>query len=396
MAELPRSKRLKKSLTLLDVYAIGTGTTLSAGFFLLPGIAFAKAGPGMVFAYLLAAVPLIPAMLCAMELATAMPRAGGAYYFLDRSIGPLAGTVGGFGTWLVLILKSAFALIGMGAYLKIFFPEVQIIPLAIGLGIFFCVVNLFGARMSGSFQIVFVFGLLAILGWFCGTGLFHIRPELFENPFGKGFDSVMATAGLVYISYIGVTNIASISEEVKDPERNLPLGVFLALGTAILVYALGTIVMVGVTPASRLAGSFTPVAEAAGAMVGRWGVILVTISAILAFSSVAKACLREWSASAAGWPGPSRRPSSWANLSVMFPGCTWISVAPALLIRTAASWSRGLPACLWPPWFTWPWIWPPGAAASFKYHRTIDGDGKIKYRGLQLGKMTFGFIYSWT
>ena len=114
MAILPRSRRLKKDLSLLDVYAIATGTTLSAGFFLLPGLAAEEAGPAMVLSYLIAAVPMIPAMFCAVELGTAMPRAGGAYYFLDRSLGPLAGSVGGLGTWLALTLKTAFALIGMG------------------------------------------------------------------------------------------------------------------------------------------------------------------------------------------------------------------------------------------------------------------------------------------
>jgi basic amino acid/polyamine antiporter, APA family len=71
----------------------------------------------VALAYLVAAVFILPAMLSVAELATAMPRAGGAYYFLDRSLGPLVGTVGGLGTWLALVLKSAFALVGMGAYL---------------------------------------------------------------------------------------------------------------------------------------------------------------------------------------------------------------------------------------------------------------------------------------
>jgi len=73
MAILSKSKQLKKELTLIDVYAIATGTTLSAGFFLLPGIAAAQAGPAMTLSYMIAAIPLIPAMLCMMELATAMP-----------------------------------------------------------------------------------------------------------------------------------------------------------------------------------------------------------------------------------------------------------------------------------------------------------------------------------
>ena len=77
---------LKKELTLLNVYAIATGTTLSAGFFLLPGIAFNEAGPAVVLSYMIAAIPLIPEMFSMVELSTAMPKAGGAYYFLDLSL----------------------------------------------------------------------------------------------------------------------------------------------------------------------------------------------------------------------------------------------------------------------------------------------------------------------
>ena len=131
MAELHKSKRLKKELKLSGVYAIAAGTTLSAGFFLLPGLAAQQAGSAIVLAYAIAAIPLIPAMFSIIELATAMPRAGGVYYFLDRTLGPYFGTIGGIGTWLALVLKVAFALIGMGAYISLFIPGLEIVPVAV-------------------------------------------------------------------------------------------------------------------------------------------------------------------------------------------------------------------------------------------------------------------------
>ena len=153
---------LNKELTLVNVYTIAIGTTLSAGFFLLPGIAFNEAGPAVVLSYLIAVIPLIPAMFSMVELATAMPRAGGAYYFLDRSMGPFVGTIGGLGTWLALVLKTSFALIGMGAYLSIFWPDVPIVTLAIILTVLFGIVNLFGAKKTGMLQVLMVFTLLLI------------------------------------------------------------------------------------------------------------------------------------------------------------------------------------------------------------------------------------------
>jgi amino acid transporter/Trk K+ transport system NAD-binding subunit len=284
MPILSKSRRLRKELSLLDVYAIATGTTLSAGFFLLPGLAAAEAGPALVLSYLIAAIPMVPAMFCAVELATAMPRAGGAYYFLDRSLGPLAGTIGGIGTWLALILKTTFALVGMGAYLGLFFPNAPMIALAVAFALFFGMVNVLGARKSGRAQLALVVALLAILSWMIGHGWTQVDPARFKGFLDAGWDSIFSTAGLVYISYVGITNVASVSEEVKDPER-----MFLALTTAVVIYGAGTYVIVGIVPRQELAGALTPVALAAERLAGPWGVVLVSAAAMLAFSSVANA-----------------------------------------------------------------------------------------------------------
>jgi amino acid transporter/mannitol/fructose-specific phosphotransferase system IIA component (Ntr-type) len=303
-AEAKPAGELKKELRLFGVYAIATGTTLSAGFFLLPSFAAQQAGSAIVLAYMLAGLLLVPAMFSAVELATAMPRSGGAYYFLDRSLGPWAGTIGGTGTWLALILKTAFALVGMGAYVAVLVPGDTppwfYTAVAAGLALFFGVVNLLGAKKTGGFQILLVIGLLTLLTAFIGTGLPQVDVAKFDAMFDVPRNDVFATAGLVFISYVGVTKVASVAEEVRDPERNLPRGVFLALGTAMAIYVLGLIVMVGVVGADRLAADpfrggrpdLTPVATTAsilGGDYGRIGAIIVSVAALLAFSSVANA-----------------------------------------------------------------------------------------------------------
>ena len=95
-----KSGKLTRSLGLRHVFSLSTGAMLSSGLFLLPGLAAAKAGPAAILAYLIAGVLAVPAMLSVSELATALPKAGGAYYFLERALGPAVGTVAGFGTWL--------------------------------------------------------------------------------------------------------------------------------------------------------------------------------------------------------------------------------------------------------------------------------------------------------
>ena len=291
MAQLKKSKQLKKELSLFKIYAIATGATLSSGFFLLPGLAAVQAGPAIVVSYMIAALHLIPAVFSMAELSTAMPRAGGIYYFLDRSMGPMMGTIGGLGTWIALALKTAFALIGMGAYIGIFFPNLPIAPLAVALALIFGSINLLGAKKTGGFQVVLVVGLLAILAGFMGTGLLHLKAKHFVDFFQAGGNGIYATAGLVYISYVGLTNIASVSEEVKNPEKTLPRAMFLALATAILIYGIGTFVMVGVLPMAQLSNDLTPVASTAQILEGHWGALVMTVAAVLAFFSVSNAAI---------------------------------------------------------------------------------------------------------
>ncbi len=284
-------KTLKKELSLIKIYCLATGATLSSGFFLLPGIAAAQAGPAVSISYLIAALLLIPGVLSMAELATAMPRAGGMYYFLDRSLGPMFGTIGGIGTWLALVLKTAFALVGMGAYISLFVENLPIVEIACGLAIIFGSLNYFGTKKSGGFQVVLVTGLLVFLGSFMIYGLSEIHLEHFNDFWGAGFDSIFATTGLVYISYAGLTNIASVSEEVQNPEKNLPRGMLLALITAIVIYLVGTSVMVGVLAPDQLHHDLTPVATTARQLLGHWGAVALTVAAILAFFSVANAAI---------------------------------------------------------------------------------------------------------
>ena len=284
--------KLRRELGLFDVYAIATGATLSSGFFLLPGLAAAQAGGLTPLAYLLAGVLLLPGILSMAELSTAMPRAGGIYYFLDRSMGQRVGTIGGFGTWTTLTLKSAFALVGLGAYLQVYFPEAPAGPIALAFALGFGAVNLFGAKKTSAIQTVLTVVLLAILGWLIGVGATAINPGAFDGAFDLGASPFLATVGLVIVSYMGLTHVASVSEEVKNPDRNLALGMLLAFATVLLVYVLGTWAMVGAVGVEALAangGNLAPAAAMARVVAGPTGEVVMTVAAILAFTSVGNA-----------------------------------------------------------------------------------------------------------
>ncbi len=295
---MAKKERLSKKLTLFDVYAVSTGAMFSSGFFLLPGIAAMETGNSVYLSYLVAGFLILPSMLTVAELATAMPRAGGAYYFLDRSLGPLVGTIGGLGSWIALIFKSAFALIGMGAYLSLY-VDVPMLPLALILTVVFGLLNIFGAKETAFLQRLLVSALVVIMGYFLIEGVEYLTgnavlPEMKERNFlTNGLNGFISTVGLVFVSYAGLTKVASIAEEVQNPDRAIPLGMTLSLMTASLVYVLGVFIMVKVLPASTLFSSLTPVTDA-GNVVITWiptsiGILLIVVAAIAAFASTGNA-----------------------------------------------------------------------------------------------------------
>ncbi|MEM1088380.1 MAG: APC family permease, partial [Pseudomonadota bacterium] len=292
-------KKLKKNLTLFDVYAISTGAMFSSGFFLLPGIAASYTGDSVYLAYLVAGFLILPAMFCMGELSTAMPKAGGTYYFLDRALGPLFGTIGGLGSWVAVIFKSAFALVGMGAYLSLYI-DVPIVALAVILTIVFGLVNAFGAKETTLLQRILVGTLVIILAAFTILGLSETgladswQPNAGDEAFfSSGVVGFISTIGLVFVSYAGLTKVASVAEEIQNPDRNIPLGMVLSLITATAIYTLGTLVIINLLPPEELHGSLTPVADAGEVFLG-WvpadlGIILIVVAAIAAFASTGNA-----------------------------------------------------------------------------------------------------------
>ncbi|MDP6159269.1 MAG: amino acid permease [Acidimicrobiales bacterium] len=285
--------RLTRSLGLRHVFALSTGAMLSSGLFLLPGLAAAKAGPSAVLAYLLAGCLAVPAMLSVSELATALPKAGGAYYFLERALGPAVGTVAGFGTWLSLVLKDAFAMVGMSAYL-VLIVDVDPTMLALVLIGLFTLVNVVGSKASASMQLGLVVVVLSAMAWFVVQGLWETADRGVDGSnldpfFTHGGSGLVAVIGLVFVSYGGLTKVASAAEEVEDPSQRIPQGMALSLATATVLYTLGVLVTVAVVPADVLHGDLAPIHTAAETVLPKVGVWLVVVAALAAFSSAVNA-----------------------------------------------------------------------------------------------------------
>ncbi len=286
--------KLKKELRLKDIFCIATGAMISSGLFVLPALAFAKAGPAVILAYILASVLVVPALLSKAELATAMPKAGGTYFFIDRTLGPAAGTFAGLTNWFALSFKSAFALLGMGIFAVLLYPQVslwQIKIIAVSCCLFFTFLNFISVKETGRFQVIFVFILLGLLVLFIGSGVKHLQPERYLPFIPFGMKSIFATAGLVFISYMGLTKVASIAEEVKNPNRNIPLGMILAFLVTSTFYILVVLVTVGLLDKEQLTTTLIPISLASKVALGRPGMIIMGVAGLLAFITTANAGL---------------------------------------------------------------------------------------------------------
>ena len=278
-----------------DVFAIASGAMISSGLFILPAIAFSKAGPAVILSYLFASILIVPSVLSKAELATAMPRAGGTYFYVERSLGSLWGLFSGLANWFSLALKSAFAIVGMAILIRVVLQ--MALPAQLSqwhlkaIAVLFCLVftalNTVSVKHTSRFQVLLVVILLAILAMFVLFGAATAEAVRYKGFFEKGWPAVFATAGLVFISFGGLTKAASIAEEVRHPGRNLPLGMILAWFVVSVFYLAIITITVGVVNAEELSVSLLPISLAASKFMGKAGFAVLALAAIAAFVTTA-------------------------------------------------------------------------------------------------------------
>jgi len=286
---------LKKQISLAGVFAVAAGAMISSGLFVLPSIAYRIAGPAVILSYFFASVLIIPSTLCQAELATAMPRAGGTYFYVERSLGSFFGLFTGFANWFSLALKSAFAIVGMSVFIELLLHNLfgmRITPahlktIELICCIAFTALNIVSVKHTGRFQILLVALLFVILGVFVLFGAPAVEASRYQGFLEKGWLTIIATAGLVFISYGGLTKVASIAEEVVNPGRNLPLGMLLAWFAVSLAYISVVTITVGVLDGPKLAGSLMPVSLAASKIIPVGGFELLALAAVAAFVTTA-------------------------------------------------------------------------------------------------------------
>ncbi len=301
-ASVTEDAELERTLDLSGGLAIGIGTMIGAGIFVFPGLAAGRAGPAAAASFAIGAVVALLVALPASELATAMPKSGGGYYYVSRGLGALAGAVVGLSLWFGLVFATAFYLVGFGFYavdtlaeLGIAVGEELVVPLALIVGAGFTVLNMTGTENAAKLQNGIVALLLSILVVFlCYGGLDAVgligepsAPETFA-PFGAV--PVLTTAALVFTSYLGFAQVATVAGEMKRPGRNLPLAM---VGSVLVVGVLyvGTIFVATSAFGSARLGAFgeTAMVEVGRHYLGAAGAFAIVFGGLLATMSSANA-----------------------------------------------------------------------------------------------------------
>ncbi|GCF13161.1 amino acid transporter [Haloarcula mannanilytica] len=296
-------EELAKDIGPLAALTIGVGTMIGAGIFVLPRAAISQAGSFAIVAFTLGGAIALLTAFSASELGTAMPKSGGAYYYVNHALGPMFGSVAGWANWLGLAFASAFYMVGFGQYIQQIFgltatvgvgpvalDPVKLIALAGAL--LFITVNYVGAKETGRLQNVIVIILVAILTVFTIYG--GLRADPANLPPTAGFSDTMAVTGIIFVSYLGFVQITSVAEEIQDPGVNLPRAVIGSVLLVTVIYALVLLTMAAAVEPGFIEALPTEqiaVVEVARILLGPIGAIAMLLGGLLATASSANASI---------------------------------------------------------------------------------------------------------
>lgn len=287
-------RKLKRQLNLAQVVMLGTAGAVGGEIFVLTGHAAGISDPSMVLALIIGGVLSFSIALNYGELASTYPETGGAMTYVREAWGKnlLSYLVGSLDC-LSSVFFAGLSAIGFSYSLSILLPTIPIVPVAIGIIIVFIVLNLLGVSNIGNIQLILgglllmtliayiISGFLLPGGFKWETFLYQGKFFIYENT-ASNFSALLSTIGLVYVAYIGFEVIADDAEEVKNPNRNLPLGILLSLSLLLIVYPLVATATLGTIPWVELAGSEVALTDSISKFLPGIGPLILSFAGIIA------------------------------------------------------------------------------------------------------------------
>ncbi|MFC7393908.1 amino acid permease [Scopulibacillus cellulosilyticus] len=295
---------LKKVLGAFDLTMLGVGAIIGTGIFVLTGVAAAKyAGPALILSFIIAGIACAFAALCYSEFASMMPESGSAYTYSYVAFGELIAWVLGWDLILEYGLASSAVASGWSGYFQgllsgfgIHLPTaltsafdpakgtvIDLPAVIIVLLIAFLLSR--GVKESAKFNAVMVFIKIAVVLLFIVVGVWYVKPANWAPFTPFGFSGITTGAAVVVFAYFGFDAVSTAAEEVKNPQRNLPIGIISALTICTFLYIIVSSILTGIVPFDKL-GVKDPVAFALRFINQDWAAGLISVGAIVGITTV--------------------------------------------------------------------------------------------------------------
>lgn len=272
MASNTENVTLKKSLTAINLWAIGVGIVISGSYF---GWNFGVGESGflgMLIATLLMATLYITMTLGISELSTILPHAGGPYSFARRSMGRYVGFITGIGVLLQYIMAGPVVAIGIGGYVNFLFPEIPaLVPAAIIFGIFM-IVHIIGIKEYATIEMVLCSVAVGLLVLFFIVGLPYIHVENLFPSSGKyipgGFKGIWSALPYAMWLFLAIEMLPMLSEETRDVNKDMPKGLISGVTTLLIISIFTITVSIGLGGIDKISVASDPLPASIASVLG--------------------------------------------------------------------------------------------------------------------------------
>jgi APA family basic amino acid/polyamine antiporter len=297
---------LAKTLGPLDLMFLGVGAIVGTGIFVLTGTGATLAGPALTVSFVVAAIACALAALSYAEFSSSIPVAGSIYTYSYAVIGELAAWLMG---WILALeyglavsavsvgwsgyfqsLLSGFG-IGLPAILSAAPGAIPGVTTWVNLPAFLIVMAVtvllsLGVRETARTNNIMVVIKLAVISLILAVGVFHVKPANWQPYMPMGWSGVFQASAIVFFAYIGFDAVSSAAEEVKNPRRNLPIGILASLILCTTLYIGVTAVLTGITPWQEFAHVAHPVSYSFGQIGLHWVAGFIDLGAVVGMLTV--------------------------------------------------------------------------------------------------------------
>ena len=274
--------RLQRKVGLAGAVFLMVGNVVGASIFILPGNLAGIAGPAVFIAYLIAIIPAFFNTLVAAQVGSILPVSASDYVFTSTVLHPLLGFLKVWAAMLGALVGGPILAYGFADYFAFFMPDASRLTVAVTVVVVIMVINLLGIRSSVKIQMVMVSIFVTALLILSLGGLFYIDLDLLIPMAPMGWNAVLSAAVPAYFSYTGFTMLLAITEEIRNPAKNIPLITFYTFLIVAFIYISVTLVVPGLIPWQELGAIAAPLSAAAATFLPEWYSTAITLAALLA------------------------------------------------------------------------------------------------------------------